>query len=153
MNVSKYRKPHWLKKENCDQLIKLIITAAEERGYPNSDPDAETKVVLDLENEVGDKFRFSLNASNLEAIAKQFGDETDGWIDQEIWLRHDPTIEYKGEVRGGIRVIPAAEVPGNPATQSAGPPAKPVTKLVKKQAPMPARVGIQVDSDGETIPF
>jgi hypothetical protein len=85
MNISGYRKPHFLKKEDCDPAIKLTITGAEEITYSRFGTDVENKVVIDLENEVGDKFRLPLNAST-QTIAKLFGDETDQWVDQEIGL-------------------------------------------------------------------
>ena len=108
------------------------------------------KIVVDLENETGDKFRLSLNDSNLETIAKLLGDETDNWLGQEIGLKHDPSIKFKDEVRGGIRVIPAREVQEKPAT---APPKKPLAKLVLKQVPPPVEVGIQTDDDGVQVPF
>ena len=151
MNISRYRKPHFIKKENCDPAIKLTITGAEEVTYSRSGMDTEYKVVIDLENEIGDKFKLSLNSGNLETIAKLFGDETDHWNDQEIGLKHDPSIKYKDEIRGGIVVIPAEEVTEKPATGLADPPKKPLARLVRKQAPAPAE--IQTDDDGELIPF
>jgi len=137
MNVSRYRRPHFIKKEECDPAIKLTIIGAEEISYSRSGTDVEYKIVVDLENETGDKFRLSLNDSNLETIARLFGDETDNWLSQEIGLKHDPSIKFKDEVRGGIRVIPTEEVPK-----------KPVTKLFRR-TPNPVPAGIQVDEDRE----
>jgi hypothetical protein len=156
MNVATYRKPRFIKKEQCDIPIKLAITGAEEVTYSRSGIDAEFKIVIDLENEIGDKFKLSLNSGNLETIAKLFGDETDGWIGQEIGLKHDPTIKYKDEVRGGIVVIPAEEVPEKPTVEPAAPPEKPrLTVKRKLQNPAEVRVplGRTVDDDGEKIPF
>jgi hypothetical protein len=103
--------------------------------------DAELKIVIDLEDEISNKFRLSLNDSNLETIARLFGDETDAWLGQVIRLKHDPTIEFQGEVRGGIRVIPVEEMSR-----------RPVTKLIRR-TPNPVPAKVQVDDDGEQNPY
>ena len=69
--------------------------------------DSDYKIVLSLENDLGEKFRLSLNQTNLDAIANRFGDETDDWVNQEISFWWNPKVEMDGEVVGGIRVVPA----------------------------------------------
>ena len=156
MNISRYRKPHFIKKEDCDPAIRLTIIDAEITSYSRSGTDAEDKVVVDLENEIGDKFRHSLNDGNLNTIAKLFGEETDGWRGQEIGLKHDPTIKFKDEVRGGIRVIPAEEVPEKPATERGAASEKPgptLKRTLRDPVDVRAPLGRTVDDDGDKIPF
>jgi hypothetical protein len=150
MNISRYRKPHFIKKEDCDPPIKLTITGAEEVTYSRSGTDSEYKIRIDLENEVGDKFWRSLNDGNLETIVKLFGDETDDWLGKEIGLKHDPSIKYKDEISGGIVVIPADEVP-----EKAGPPAEKSAPKLKRKLHDPAEVKSLSGNgdDNDALPF
>jgi hypothetical protein len=107
MNISKYRKARFLKRE--DLPIKLTITGADEMKVSRSAKEPDYKIVLDFENDLGEKFRLSLNQTNLEAIANRFGDETENWVNQEIGFWWNPKVEMDGEVVGGIRVVPAEE--------------------------------------------
>jgi hypothetical protein len=109
MNISKYRKPRFLKKEDCDPPIVLTVTGVEEMNVSGSAREPEYKLVLSLENDLRDRFRFTLNETNLQTVASFFGHETDDWLEQEIEFRFDPAVEFDGQVVGGIRIKGPAE--------------------------------------------
>jgi hypothetical protein len=44
------------------------------------------------------------NTTNLNRIAKAFGNDTDSWIGQQIKVFYDPDVEFGGKITGGIRV-------------------------------------------------
>lgn len=47
----------------------------------------------------------TLNTTNITICEKVFGsDDTDVWIGKQIVVYYDETIQYMGEVKGGIRV-------------------------------------------------
>jgi hypothetical protein len=139
VNISKYRKPHFIKKEQCQPPIRIIITGAEEITYsPRRGEDAETKVVIDFEAENTEKFRLSLNDANLDWLAIRFGEETSNWLSKMVGLKHDPAVKFNNEVVGGFRLIPAEEVPRKPT-------------LVRRTQPAPAQVAASVN--GDEIPF
>ena len=45
-----------------------------------------------------------LNVTNLKRLAKALGDDTDGWIGNQVVLYVDPDIEFGGNVVGGLRI-------------------------------------------------
>ena len=49
-----------------------------------------------------------LNRTNATTLSAMFGDETDSWIGKSIELRTEK-VNFKGEMRDGIRVAPATE--------------------------------------------
>ena len=103
MNVSKYRKPKFLKKEQCP--IVLIISGAEERDYSRNASEHDLKIVINSE----EKISVSLNDTNLGFIIDLYGDETDDWIGEKIGFIYDPNIEYEDEVVGGFRAVKPEE--------------------------------------------
>lgn len=56
-----------------------------------------------------------LNAGNWETIEAAFGDSED-WVGRKIVIFPDPTVMYKGQKVGGLRVrIPTTKAPAAPA--------------------------------------
>jgi hypothetical protein len=133
MNISKYKKATFLKKENCP--IALTISGAEAHDYSRHAGKEDWKIIIDTE----ERFRVSLNQTNLETIAQLFGNETDDWIGQRIGFVWDPTVQMNDEAVGGIRAVPVEKLPKVPT-------------LKRKLTPL-QRAGRQVDEDGEQIPF
>lgn len=116
MDISKYLKPRFIKKEDCQPPLRLTITGAEEKTYSGFNEDAKDKVIIDLESKSGEKFRHSLNDVNLRTIAKAFGTETGLWTGKDVILRHDPDVKMQGEIVGGIRVVIPAGDASKPPT-------------------------------------
>lgn len=47
----------------------------------------------------------TLNKTNIKLCEKVLGsDNTDDWINKQVVLYWDDTVQYKGEIKGGIRV-------------------------------------------------
>lgn len=44
-----------------------------------------------------------LNATNIKIAEKALGDDTDGWIGKEIELHFDESVQFAGEMVGGLR--------------------------------------------------
>jgi hypothetical protein len=44
-----------------------------------------------------------LNATNIKIAEKGLGDETDAWIGKEIELHFDESVQFAGEMVGGLR--------------------------------------------------
>lgn len=44
-----------------------------------------------------------LNATNIKIAEKSLGDETDAWIGKEIELHFDESVQFAGEMVGGLR--------------------------------------------------
>jgi hypothetical protein len=141
MNIQKFRKPHFLKKEHCPTPRRFIITGAETMDVSRSAKEEKIRVTIDFQSENGDRFRNSLNDVNLKVIAQAYGNETDAWIGKPIVFRYDPTIEMDGEVVGGLRV----SIPKPTLTRRTTP--RPA------QTPAPVSVGRKIDDDGQEIPF
>jgi hypothetical protein len=49
-----------------------------------------------------------LNSTNIQALEKCLGEETDNWIGKEVILYVDPNVSYGGKVTGGLRIKSAA---------------------------------------------
>jgi hypothetical protein len=108
MNIEKYRKHRFLKKE--DTPVSLTISGVEEFNYSRVAGKEDCKIIIDSE----ERFRLSLNATNLETIAQLFGNDTDDWLGRRVGFMWDPTIKMGGEIVGGIRAIPVEELPKKP---------------------------------------
>ena len=60
-----------------------------------------------------------LNWTNIQLIAKALGSEdSDAWSGHQVILYHDETVQFRGNVVGGIRVRPVKK---KPAPQAADP--------------------------------
>jgi hypothetical protein len=143
MNIQRYRRARFIKKEDLESPIRVTITGAEEVDYSKVAGEMDFKIVIDFETEQGDKFRLKLNDTNLDAVAKAYGDETDNWIRKPIILRHDPTVEMDHQVVGGTRI----SIPAEEASKRKKP------TLKRQTSPTPAPVGKKIDDDGDEIPF
>jgi hypothetical protein len=134
MNLKKYRKPPFLKKENCEQPTKFTIAKVEEVNVRPYDEEPEFKVGIHIRNEAGEAFRHTLNDGNFNFLCDLFSEESESWIDQTFGFRWDPAVEYNGKVTGGFRAIFASDVPE--------PKKKPT---LKRRAP--------VEEEKESLPF
>jgi len=98
MNISKYRRPRTIQKEDCP----INLTIIEVREEPSKFSETGKDIRLYLESNLREKFSFWLRGDNLNTVAKLYTDETDNWIEKELEFVHEPAREYEG--RGGIVV-------------------------------------------------
>jgi hypothetical protein len=90
MNISKYRRPRTIQKEDCP----INLTIIEVREEPSK--FSETGIRLYLESNLREKFSFWLKSDNLNTVANLYTDETDNWIEKELEFVHEPAREYEG---------------------------------------------------------
>jgi hypothetical protein len=69
--------------------------------------------------------KLTLNKTNGRLAAAQFGDDTDAWKGQAVFVYHDPTVMYAGACVGGIKIRPVdakveALMGGAPAAPPSG---------------------------------
>lgn len=90
----------FLKKEDLKgRRITVEITAV---GVQDFKKEGETpKMALSFK---GAPKKLLLNRSNSKVVVAAYGDDTDGWIGKKIELWNDPSVMFKGEAIGGIKV-------------------------------------------------
>ena len=110
MHISKMKQSRCLKVADIDPDVVVTIkdVKLEDIG------DDEEKYVL-----YTDEFPkgLVLNWTNAQLIAKATRDEdTTGWMGHKIVLYHDETVQFRGQVVGGIRVrpVPKAKAKADP---------------------------------------
>jgi hypothetical protein len=106
MNIAEFRPTKFITKEDCRSPLRLTIAAVEKKNLSRKITETDYRIIVSFE----EGWRLTLNKSNLEAIPRLFGNETDDWTGNQISVHHDPTIEFEGEIVGGIRVGPASAV-------------------------------------------
>ena len=115
MNINQAYPSNYLKKEDFTQpractihMVKLENVAA--AGQPE-----EMKPVLFInETDKG----MVLNKTNANILAALYGPETDSWQGKPVQIYNDPTIQYAGQITGGIRF----RMPAQPAVAFQTPP-------------------------------
>ena len=91
----------YLKRDDVGRGVLVTIKGVKHENV-GKEEDPELKYVA-LFNEVDKPLVLNLtNIKLLEAICQS--DDTDGWIGKQVVLYDDPTVMFKGEVKGGIRV-------------------------------------------------
>ena len=104
MQISKYRKSKWLKKEDIAQLDEdqrrtTVEAIVEEQVGDGSKPVAYFKGI--------DK-GWAINMTGLEALSEIAGSEdTEDFIGAYVELYVDPDVRYSGKRVGGIKLKPA----------------------------------------------
>lgn len=104
----------YLKKSDVTTEPVLTISRIEQTNVAQDGKPKEMKWVIYF-NEV--QKGMVANGTNLKAIARAYGDESDGWIGKRIRLWNDENVtDLKGQLVGGIRVkTPKSAVPPQPA--------------------------------------
>jgi hypothetical protein len=142
---------NYLKAADCedDDLVVTIKDVKEE--VLGQGADAHTKWILMFrEVEKG----LVLNTTNIKAIGKLHGDDTDDWIGKRIAL-HATEVEFKGERMLGIRVrLKAPKADAKPSKAAPEPP-PPTRAAVALGSPIKAPVEIQhlLDKHGIEWPY
>lgn len=89
--------------------IKVTIEKVTLQTYDNKEEGGVPEQKLQL-HFVGKEKYMVCNKTNAVMIAGVYGEETDDWMGREIYLFFDPSVQYKGQVTGGIRVaVPMPE--------------------------------------------
>lgn len=96
MNISELMGGQFLTKEQFDKPRLLTIAQA---GVQELNGESKLAVYFD-EIEGG----LVCNKSNLKAIGEILGKETEKWLGKQIVVFNDPSVTYKGERVGGLRV-------------------------------------------------
>lgn len=102
MNVSEFTESSssFLKKEDIGEgkRVKVIISKVGLTEF-----DAQKKLVIHFQ---GKSKGLSLNRTNAQILAMAFGDESDGWLGQQVELWVDPYVTFQGKMVGGLKVTP-----------------------------------------------
>lgn len=118
MNISELGESKFLTKEECDPPIRVTITGIKRENLAKENEPQKMKFVLTfLECKP-----LVLNKTNGGRIAHVLGsDESDDWINKQIDLWNDPSVEFGGQLIGGVRVlVPQPTVSAPQAPQQAG---------------------------------
>src|SRR3990172_8990165 len=93
----------YIKRADVGAGVVWTIKSIEEMNVAREDQDPQMKWVLHFnENERG----LPLNPTNIRRLEKIISDNTDDWMGKQIVLYWDETVEYMGELKGGIRIRP-----------------------------------------------
>lgn len=92
----------YVKKGDVGVGVLWTVNRIEQVNVAKEDEAPELKWVLHFaETEKG----LALNKTNIQRLEKIFGsDDTDDWMGKQVVLFWDETVEYMGEMKGGIRV-------------------------------------------------
>lgn len=101
MKIDQMLTSSYLKQSDIDGEALVTIKDIKKQNVARKDEDAEYKYVIFFnEYEKG----MVLNATNIKRLGKACGDDTQDWIGQTVILYVDDSIEYGGNVVGGLRV-------------------------------------------------
>ena len=104
MKTSKMKESKFLTKD--DVMPPLLVTMGTVERVNVALPGADEEWKWALHFDELDK-PLLLNQTNINLInAATSTDDTDDWVGKKIVLYNDPSIMYKGEVKGGVRVRP-----------------------------------------------
>ncbi len=119
MNISELGESKYLKKEECEPPIRVTIKSISKENLAKDNEAPEYKFILNF-NECKP---LVLNKTNGGRIAHVLGSpESDDWVGKTIDLFNDATVEFGGQMTGGIRVLvqqPTAQAPAAPNPQGA----------------------------------
>jgi hypothetical protein len=107
VNVSEFTESNssFLKKEDIgDRRVKVIISRV---GVTTFD-DSSKKLVLHFQ---GKEKGVALNRTNTQVLAGAFGQESDGWLGQQVELWVDPYVTFGGKMVGGLKITPIRSAP------------------------------------------
>ncbi len=128
MNISDLSESKYLRKEECEPPIRVTIVGIAKENLAKENEAPEYKYILNFK----ECKPLVLNKTNGGRIAHVLGSpETDDWVGKTIDLFNDATVEFGGQMTGGIRVLvpqPAAQAP-------AAAPAQPVDDFDDKNLP------------------
>lgn len=101
--ISEMMSSKFLKKDDVgEDGVVCTIAGVSQENVAKEGADPEIKWCLHLTN--FDK-PLVLNTTNLKLLGRATGsDNTDDWEGKKVILYDDPSVQFKGEMKGGIRV-------------------------------------------------
>lgn len=98
MKVSKFLKKSDLGDD--EQAVYTIAGVSEENVGNDDKPDVKWVLLFKDQSKP-----MVLNWTNMQLAAMIFGSrETDSWTGKRITVWHDPSVQFKGEMKGGLRL-------------------------------------------------
>ena len=114
MHISKMKQSRYLKTGDVDPEVLITIKKVALEKI-DDEANEEKWVLYTQEFDKG----LVLNWTNIQLIAKALGNEdSDSWAGHQVILYHDETVQFRGNVVGGIRVRSAKK---RPVQQAEGP--------------------------------
>ena len=116
MLISNMKQSRYLKAADVDpERVVTIKSVAQENVGLETGPEELKWVLHTRELDKG----LVLNWTNIQLIARATGSQdTDHWAGKQIILWNDESVQFRGEIVGGVRVRP---VPKKPAPVEAAP--------------------------------
>ena len=99
--ISEMIESKYLKQSDVDGEIPVTVKGVKKVNVARDDEDPEYRWTVQFHEFAKPMV---LNVTNLKRLAKALGDDTDGWIGNQVVLYVDPDIEYGGNVVGGLRI-------------------------------------------------
>jgi hypothetical protein len=102
-NIDQMVTSKFLKKDHVGRAGKTFtIKAVTERNVAKENEPKELKWCLEF---VEVDTPMVLNKSNLQLAAIALGSkQSEDWINKKVTVYEDPTIQHKGEMKGGLRI-------------------------------------------------
>lgn len=101
MKVSEMITSKFLRKEDVDDDIVVTIKNLKLEDMPGDSGD-QRYVVYFRELPKG----LCLNTTMIRVLEKAYGGDSDDWLGKRVTLYVDPSVSFKGQVVGGLRVRP-----------------------------------------------
>ena len=100
MHFSKMKQSRYLKTADVDPEVLVTIQKCQLEKI-DEEKDEEKHVLYVQEFDKG----LVLNWTNIQSLARATGcDDSDEWSGHQVILYHDETVQFRGQVTGGIRV-------------------------------------------------
>ena len=101
MKIGEMIDSKYLRQGDVDEETPVTVQGIKKVNVARDDEDPEYRWTVKF-NEFAKPM--VLNVTNLKRLAKALGDDTDGWIGNQVILYVDPDIEFGGNVVGGLRI-------------------------------------------------
>lgn len=101
MKITDMIESKYLKQSDVTEEIAVTVHSIKKVNVARDDEDPEYRWTVKFHEFAKPMV---LNVTNLKRLAKALGDDTDGWIGNQVVLYVDPGIEYGGNVVGGLRI-------------------------------------------------
>lgn len=99
--ISEMIESKYLKQSDVTEEIAVTVHSIKKVNVARDDEDPEYRWTVKFHEFAKPMV---LNVTNLKRLAKALGDDTDGWIGNQVVLYVDPDIEFGGNVVGGLRI-------------------------------------------------
>lgn len=101
MKITDMIESKYLKQSDVTEEIAVTVHSIKKVNVARDDEDPEYRWTVKFHEFAKPMV---LNVTNLKRLAKALGDDTDGWIGNQVVLYVDPDIEFGGNVVGGLRL-------------------------------------------------